>query len=63
MKLSKQEYWSGLPFPSPGDLSDPGIKPVFLGSPLWQVNSLPVSHLGSFLGTPKHTHQEVPSAE
>ena len=24
-----QEYWNGLPFPSPGDLSDPGIKPVF----------------------------------
>ena len=24
----RQEYWSGLPFPSPGDLSDPGIKPV-----------------------------------
>ena len=27
--FSKQEYWSGLPFPSPGDLSDPGIEPVF----------------------------------
>ena len=26
--LSKQEYWSGLPFPSPGDLPDPGIKPA-----------------------------------
>ena len=25
--FSKQEYWSGLPFPSPGDLPDPGIKP------------------------------------
>ena len=25
----RQEYWSGLPFPSPGDLPDPGIKPVF----------------------------------
>ena len=30
MGFSRQEYWSGLPFPSPGDLSDPGIKP---GSP------------------------------
>ena len=29
-EFSRQEYWSGLPFPSPGDLSDPGIKP---GSP------------------------------
>ena len=27
MRLSRQEYWSGLPFPSPGDLSDPGIEP------------------------------------
>ena len=27
MEFSRQEYWSGLPFPSPGDLSDPGIKP------------------------------------
>ena len=26
MKFSRQEYWSGLPFPSPGDLSDPGIE-------------------------------------
>ena len=25
---SRQEYWSGLPFPSPGDLSDPGIEPM-----------------------------------
>ena len=27
MGFSKQEYWSGLPFPSPGDLPDPGIEP------------------------------------
>ena len=27
--FSKQEHWSGLPFPSPGDLADPGIKPAF----------------------------------
>ena len=32
------EYWSGQPFPSPGDLSDPGIKP---GSPELQADSLP----------------------
>ena len=30
MEFSRQEYWSGLPFPSPGDLPNPGIKP---GSP------------------------------
>ena len=28
MELSRQEYWSGLPFPPPGDLPDPGIEPV-----------------------------------
>ena len=28
MEFSRQEYWSGLPFPSPGDLPDPGIKPA-----------------------------------
>ena len=27
MEFSRQEYWSGLPFPSPGDLPDPGIEP------------------------------------
>ena len=29
----RQEYWNGLPFPSPGDLPDPGIKPASLASP------------------------------
>ena len=29
MRFSRQEYWSGLPFPSPGDLPDPGIEPGF----------------------------------
>ena len=35
---SRQEYLSGLPFPSPGDLTDPGIEPT---SPALQANSLP----------------------
>ena len=30
MGFPRQEYWSGLPFPSPGDLPDPGIEPYFL---------------------------------
>ena len=30
MEFSRHEYWSGLPFPSPGDLPDPGIKPGLL---------------------------------
>ena len=38
MKFSRQEYWSGLPFPSPRDLPDPGIKP---GSPALQPDALP----------------------
>ena len=32
MEFSRQEYWSGLPFPSPGDLPDPGLEPRFLSS-------------------------------
>ena len=38
MGFSRQEYWSGLPFPSPGDLPDPGLEP---GSPALQADSLP----------------------
>ena len=30
IEFSRQEYWSGLPFPTPGDLSDPGLEPAFL---------------------------------
>ena len=37
MRFSRQGYWSGLPFPSPGDLPDPGIEP---GSPALQPDSL-----------------------
>ena len=33
MKFSRQEYWSGLPSPPPGDIPDPGIKPASLVSP------------------------------
>ena len=43
MGYSRQEYWSGLPFPSLGDLSNPGIKPVSLCVLRWQVGSLPTS--------------------
>ena len=42
--FSRQEYWSALPFPSPGDLPDPGIELV---SPAWQRDTLPLSHRGS----------------
>ena len=39
--FSRQEYWSGLPFPSPGDLPDPRIKPTSAVSPALQIDSLP----------------------
>ena len=38
MEFSRQEYWSGLPFPSPGDLPDPGTEPR---SPTLQADSSP----------------------
>ena len=41
MEFSRQEYWNGLPFPSPGDLPDPGIK---LGSPALQADFYLLSH-------------------
>ena len=41
MEFSRQAYWSGLPFPSPGDLPNPGIKPVL------QAYSSPSEPLGS----------------
>ena len=51
MWFSRQEYWSGLPFPSPGDLPDPGIEPMILTCPAlaaeffttsttWEVHNL-----------------------
>ena len=46
MGFSRQEYWSGLPFPFPGDLPDPGIKPEFPVSPALQADSFPAESLG-----------------
>ena len=43
MRFSRQEHWSGLPFPSPGDLPNPGIKPR---SPALQADSLPTELRG-----------------
>ena len=45
MGFSRQEYWSGLPFPPPGDLPEPDIKLLHLLC--WRADSLPPSHLGS----------------
>ena len=45
MGFSRQEYWSGLPFPSPGDLPDPGIEPR---SPFKQADSSSFEPPGSY---------------
>ena len=44
MKFSRREYWSGLPFPSPGDLPNPGIEPR---SPTLQADALPSEPSGN----------------
>ena len=46
MESSRQEYWSGKPFPSPRDLPNPGTAP---GSPALQVDSYHLNHQGSNL--------------
>ena len=45
MEFSKQEYWSGLPFPSPRDLPDSGIDLVSPVAFALQADSLPLSHM------------------
>ena len=52
MGFSRQEHWSGLPFLSPGDLPDPGIKP---GAPALQADSL----LTELLGKPQKRMQRL----
>ena len=47
MEFSRQEYWSGLPFPPPKDLPKPGIEPATLVSPSLADDSLSLHHLGS----------------
>ena len=47
MGFSRQEYWSGLPFPSPGDLPNSGIEP---GSPTLQADALPSEPPGNQKG-------------
>ena len=44
MGFPRQEYWSGVPFPPPGDLPNPGMEPV---SPALQADSLPLSRQGA----------------
>ena len=53
MEFSRQEYWSGLPFPSPGKLPNPGIEP---SSPTLQADSLPSA-------TRKVTQRDIENAQ
>ena len=59
MGFSRQEYWSGLPFPSPGDLPDPGIKPGF---PAFQADALTSEPPGKLRKEQFQTHFMMPSS-
>jgi len=49
MEFSRQEYWSGLQFPPPGDPPYPGIEPVFFTYLVLQMDSLPAEPTGRAL--------------
>ena len=51
MGFSRQEYWSGLPFPPPWDLPNPETEPKSPATPTLSGDSLPLSHLGSPIKT------------
>ena len=55
VEFSRQEYWSGLPFPTPRDLSDPGIESVFPVSSALAGGSLPLAPPGK----PIHIHTYI----
>ena len=54
MGFSRQEYWSGLPFPFPGDLPDPGIEPGF---PAFQADALTSEPPGKLLKIKKNKNK------
>ena len=54
MEFSRQEYWSGLLFPSPGHFSDPEIEPVPPASAALQADSLSTEPLGNCRGLTNH---------
>ena len=47
MGFSRQEYWSGLPFPSPGHFPNLGIKPASLKSPALAITMLEITHIAT----------------
>ena len=60
MEFSRQEYWSGLPFSSPGDLPNPGIEP---GSPALQADTLPSGPPGKRWTIKKAEHRRIDAFE
>ena len=60
MGFSRQEYWSGLSCPPPGDLPDSGTEAVSLASPALQVGSLQLSHQGSSGKDGEATYEKFP---
>ena len=59
MGFSRQEYWSGLSFPSPEDIPNPGIEPTSPVSPALQVDSLPTEPLGKSLCQPLYNETPI----
>ena len=60
--FSKQEYWSGLPCPPPGDHPDPGIEPSSLMSPalaVWLFTTIITWEVLHYKGLPSNWHYEV----
>ena len=60
MEFSRQEYWSGLPFPPPGDLPDPGIKHVSVASPALVGRFFTTAPPGSL--SPRETFKDIRSS-
>ena len=63
MGFSKQEYWSGLPFPPLGDLFNPEIEPVSSASPALAGDSLSLSHVGMSVLKDEHTRTHFHSLQ
>ena len=61
IEFPRQEYWSGLPFHTPGDLPHPRIEPMSPESPSLQVDSLMLSHWGNF--KPEFPHVVIKSLQ
>ena len=60
--VSRQEYWSGLPSPSPGDLPHPGVEPPSLMSLHWQAGSLPLVPPGKPIYSPAFIQKKLKHA-